>query len=177
MKILTLILLIVSTSLFGQNHGTGGGSDTHGQNLIASVKCQNTKELAQELVNEFNQSSTEKINSYKEYVERVTKIAYKIKFNELKNASEQQIRVKCGDVYVNKILKENPWLENKRLHELFGKINNMDAGKGCMGFDQSEIEPYLDFLKIWTKQESPALTPVQRFEGKDSVDNPMNTSG
>lgn len=169
MKKLLLLLLILSTTLNAQNHGTGGGTDTIGNkddDLLAVEKCREVVDLGEELVSKFNNyhKTNKSIKSYKEFVEIITTVAYKIKFNELKNASEQKIRVKCGDKYINKILAENPWLKDKEIHTLFGKINNKDATLGCYGFDPQEIDTYLKFLEIWTKQESPKMTPVEEIE-------------
>lgn len=182
MRKLLLLLLILSTSLHAQNHGTGGGSDTiiindNNQNNLASEKCLALKDLERELVNRFNGASNQTINSYEDYIEKVTSIAYKIKFNELKKASEQNIRIECGEKYINKILEQNKWLKDKELHRLFGKINNMDAGPNCFGHDYSEITPYVDFLEIWTGQESPKMTPEERHNEGVMSDHMLNTSG
>lgn len=180
MNKIILLFLIFNTSLYAQNHGTGGGNDTienEDQNDLATEKCLALKDLERKLVTNFNGSSNQSIHSYKDYVEKVTSIAYKIKFNELKNASEQKIRVKCGDKYVNKILEQNKWLMNKELHTLFGKINNMDAGQNCFGYDYVEIAPYVKFLEIWTGQESPKMTPVERHIKDTMNDHILNTSG
>lgn len=176
MKLLFGLLFLVTSTGWAQNHGNGGD---HLEDDLASEKCRTVKDLGQKLVDKFNgyhKVTNKHLKNYREFVDYITVIALKVKFKELDELSEQQLRIKCGDAYINELLQKNPWLKDKEIHNLFAKISNKDAGTQCYGIEVHEVQPYLEFLEIWTKQKSLEMTPAEKHQ-MNMMDNHLSTSG
>lgn len=172
MKTMMMILILLSTSINAQNHGSGGSERNHGDIAFAQ-KCEEVNVLVVELVKKFNthRSRFKQITNYSQFIEEVQKVALEVQFKELGAASEKELRVKCGEKQINKILNKNPWLLDKDIHALFAQVVKTDQKAKCSGKEHKEVAPYVDFLKIWTKQEVPNFSPI------DINEHQMNNPG
>lgn len=161
MKTIMMILILLSTSINAQNHGSGG-TENNLKDLSFADRCNDVNEVVIKLVNKFNshRSRFKKITNYSQFVEEVQKVALEVQFKELGTVSEKELRVKCGEKRINKILDKNPWLLDKEIHALFAEVVEADRKAKCSGKEHEEVAPYVDFLKIWTKQEAPKMSPV-----------------
>lgn len=162
MKLLAFIFLF-SINLYAQNHGTGGdpGPGKDNPKQVYDKQClDEVVSEASKVVEYYNRYYSEDKNkqilSFLQFLEKIKTLSYKIKFSELETVSEQALRVKCGDQFINKILKENPWLKDQVIQDKVTSIVESNSLLKCKdyGYDEDEIKTYLKFLKVWTQKTS-----------------------
>jgi len=188
MKNAIYLIFLVSLTAFAQTqHGGGNSFRTIEGPLYSGVECKQYNKTSESLlrrVNSYRKSShflpvvtQSEFESIDEFLTHMSHLPFKIGFNELEKMTKEKIRKSCGEDKVDKVLAQNPWLEDVEVYKDFKVLSNLaqTSSANCSMIDFKVFNYYVNFLKAWVKieldTERKKLTPKERRKIKEAQDN------
>ena len=158
MQKIFLIFILTTSFAFGQSQ-TGGGS-------IVSPGCSVYTQTGNKLLEIINKSykNPKRTSPFEKgeeglgkFYEHLEKLIIKVGLEELNQLTINKDKKKCGGTKKQQqIIKDNPWITDKRISEQL-KVINLLGSMGsikCSSFEYHEVQNYIEFLELWVPEDN-----------------------